>query len=54
MFRYGSSYYIYNNGWWYKSHHWSGPYVAINDDYVPMAFQDFICIFGCMDGYRSF
>ena len=36
--RYGSHYYIYNNGYWYRAPQYRGPYVAIREAYVPRAF----------------
>jgi hypothetical protein len=34
-FRYGTFFYIYDNGYWYRSHSYRGPFVAIRADYVP-------------------
>jgi hypothetical protein len=36
-FRYGAFFYIYDNGYWYRSHGYRGPFVAIRADYVPRA-----------------
>ncbi len=40
IFRYGSTYYIYDNGWWYRSNRWNGRFVAIDERMVPTAFYD--------------
>jgi hypothetical protein len=37
-FRYGSYYYIYNAGYWYRSTRYRGPFVAIREAYVPTIF----------------
>ena len=37
-FRYGSNYYIYNGGYWYRAPRYRGPFVAIREAYVPRAF----------------
>ncbi len=37
-FRYGSYFYIYNAGYWYRSPHHRGPFIAIRESYVPRAF----------------
>ena len=34
-FRYADDYYIFDNGYWYRSDDYSGPFVAIRADYVP-------------------
>jgi len=34
-FRYGSYVYIYNDGYWYRSRSYRGPFVAIHREYVP-------------------
>ena len=34
-FRYGSFFYIYDNGYWYRSARYRGPFMAIRADYVP-------------------
>jgi hypothetical protein len=39
MFRMGSSYYIYDNNYWYRSNRWNGTYTAINQDAVPVEFN---------------
>jgi hypothetical protein len=36
MFSYGSNYYIYNDGYWYRSSRWDGSYVAIDARDVPV------------------
>ena len=36
--RYGSRYYIYNNGYWYRAPSFRGPFVVIREAYVPRAF----------------
>ena len=35
MFRYGSSFYMYYEGYWYRSNRYSGPFVAIDVRRVP-------------------
>jgi hypothetical protein len=37
-FRYGSYFYIYNGGYWYRSAYYRGPFIAIRESYVPRAF----------------
>jgi len=37
-FRYGSYFYIYNDGFWYRSPYYRGPFIAIRETYVPRAF----------------
>ncbi len=34
-FRYGAFFYIYDNGYWYRSRSYRGPFAAIRADYVP-------------------
>ncbi len=34
-FRYGGYFYIYNDGYWYRSSRYRGPFVAIRAQYVP-------------------
>ncbi len=34
-FRYGTFFYIYENGYWYRSSSYRGPFAAIRADYVP-------------------
>ena len=34
-FRYGTFFYIYENGYWYRSRSYRGPFAAIRADYVP-------------------
>ncbi len=34
-FRYGAFVYIYNDGYWYRSRSYRGPFVAIRREYVP-------------------
>jgi hypothetical protein len=46
-FRYGAYFYIYDNGYWYRSAYHRGPFVAIRESNVPRAF------YGLHDrGYR--
>lgn len=35
MFRVGSTYWIYDNGYWYRATSWNGDYVAVNSTAVP-------------------
>ena len=35
MFQYGSYYYMYDDGYWYRAPSYSGPFVAIRIEYVP-------------------
>jgi len=37
MFRYGSSWYVYYQGFWYRSRSVSGPYAVLDVRYVPRA-----------------
>lgn len=37
MFRYGSYYYVYNDGWWYRARGYRGPFVAVQTRLVPRA-----------------
>jgi hypothetical protein len=37
MFRYGNYYYVYNDGWWYRSRGYRGPFVVVQTRYVPRA-----------------
>ena len=39
MFRYGGSYYAYNNNHWYKSRRARGQYTMIDDRFVPREFS---------------
>src|SRR5436309_2517508 len=39
-FRYGTFFYIHDNGYWYRSHGYRGPFVAIRADYVPRPIFD--------------
>jgi len=39
LFRYGAMHYVYRDGRWYSSTGTNGPYVAIADDEVPVAFR---------------
>ena len=34
-FRYGGMFYIYNDGWWYRSGSYRGPFIAVETRYVP-------------------
>jgi hypothetical protein len=36
-FQYGSFFYIYDNGYWYRSRRYRGPFTAIRAAYVPRA-----------------
>jgi hypothetical protein len=36
LFRYGGTYYIYNDGYWYRSSRSSGPYVVVDVRSVPV------------------
>lgn len=38
LFRYGSRYYVYNNGYWYRASQLNRPFVLTDERYVPMAF----------------
>lgn len=40
MMRYGSRYYIYDQGYWYRSTRWNGPFVTIQERSVPTVFYD--------------
>ena len=35
MFRYGSYFYMYDDGYWYRANSYRGPFVAIRIEYVP-------------------
>jgi len=35
LFRYGRYWYINNGGWWYRAHHYRGPFVSVAFDNVP-------------------
>ncbi len=35
VFRYGSFFYMYSDGYWYRSRNYGGPFMAIRIDYVP-------------------
>jgi hypothetical protein len=37
-FHYGSFFYIYNGGYWYRSPRYRGPFVVIRESYVPTIF----------------
>lgn len=39
MFSYDNSYYVYNNGYWYRSAQLNGPYVALDVNTVPVEFR---------------
>jgi hypothetical protein len=36
-FRYGGWFYIFNGGFWYRSAHWGGPFIAVHERLVPNA-----------------
>jgi hypothetical protein len=40
LFRMGSSYYIYDSGYWYSSNRWNGSYTSIDQRYVPSDFMN--------------
>ncbi len=42
MFRYGGSYYVYNNdnGWWYRANTYRGPWVGVRAQLVPRGIFD--------------
>lgn len=37
-FRYGTYYYVYNGGYWYRAPRYRGPFIAIREAYVPRVF----------------
>lgn len=39
LFRYGSKYYIYNDGYWYRSSRLNQRFALIDERYVPVAFS---------------
>ena len=39
LFRYGSRYYIYNEGYWYRSDRLNQRFTVVDERYVPMAFS---------------
>jgi len=39
MFRYNNTYYIYNDGYWYRADRWNGPFVAVDFASVPSDFR---------------
>ena len=39
LFKLGSTYYIHDNGYWYRSNRWNGTYTAIDLRYVPTEFM---------------
>ena len=39
VFRQGSYYYAYRGNTWYRARTWNGRYVAVNERYVPAAFN---------------
>jgi hypothetical protein len=41
VYRYGSWWYLVDDGYWYRSRGYSGPFYAIDDDYVPSVFFAF-------------
>jgi len=40
LFRLGSTYYIYNSGYWYSSNRWDGAFTAIDQRSVPADFMN--------------
>lgn len=32
---YGDSYYLFNNGYWYRSSHYRGPWIGIHENHLP-------------------
>ncbi|MEO5618785.1 MAG: hypothetical protein ABIS67_13540 [Candidatus Eisenbacteria bacterium] len=40
LFRYGSRYYIYNDGYWYRSDRLNRRFTVIDERYIPIAFAD--------------
>jgi hypothetical protein len=40
LFRYGSRYYIYNDGYWYRAARLNRPFVVIDERNVPIAIAD--------------
>jgi hypothetical protein len=39
-FHVGSYWYVYEDGWWYRSRTWRGPYAVIETRYVPARIHD--------------
>lgn len=39
-FEYGGYYWVFNDGYWYRSSSWDGPFVAVSPRYVPTAIYD--------------
>ena len=35
MFRFGGFYFIYSDGYWYRSRRYNGPFVFVEENYVP-------------------
>jgi YXWGXW repeat-containing protein len=40
MFNYAARYYIFDNGYWYRSNSWNGPFIAIEERSVPGPIHD--------------
>ena len=40
LFKVGSAYYIYDNGYWYRANRWRGAFTAIDQRSVPVAFNN--------------
>lgn len=38
MFRYGTYWYVYNDNYWYRARSYRGPFIAVQERYVPRAF----------------
>jgi len=39
VFRYGNTYYLYNDGYWFAAPTWRGPFYVIDDGDVPVVFH---------------
>jgi len=44
VYRYGSWWYLVDDGYWYRSHSYSGPFYAVDYDYVPSVFFSFYSV----------
>jgi len=40
MFRYGVYWYVYNDNYWYRARTYRGPFIAVQERYVPRAFYN--------------